>query len=74
MRTSPTTALMPEAAPWCLYLLECRHGAYYAGIPNRPEARDPRHSAGPAPDSPALGPVSPAAPFTGQLGRQKSGF
>ena len=45
MRTSPTTALMPEAAPWCLYLLECRNGAYYAGITNRLEARN-IHGAG----------------------------
>ena len=37
---------MPEAAPWCLYLLECRNGAYYAGITNRLEARYAAHLAG----------------------------
>lgn len=46
MRTSPTTVRMPEAAPWCLYLLECRNGAYYAGITNRLEARYAAHLAG----------------------------
>jgi putative endonuclease len=42
---------MPEAgAPtpdgWCLYLLECRNGAWYAGITNRLEARYAAHAAG----------------------------
>lgn len=37
---------MPEGAPWCLYLLECRNGAYYAGITNRLEARYAAHLAG----------------------------
>ena len=41
---------MPEAPPaqatWWLYLLECRNGAYYAGITNRLEARYAAHVAG----------------------------
>jgi len=37
---------MPEAASWCLYLLECRNGAYYAGITNRLDARYAAHVAG----------------------------
>lgn len=35
---------MPEG--WCLYLLECRNGTYYAGITNRLEARYAAHVAG----------------------------
>jgi len=37
---------MPEAASWCLYLLECRNGAYYAGITNRLDTRYAAHVAG----------------------------
>ncbi|MEI2796904.1 GIY-YIG nuclease family protein [Pseudoxanthomonas sp. F11] len=37
---------MPDATPWCLYLLECRNGAYYAGITNGLEARYAAHLAG----------------------------
>ncbi len=32
--------------PWCLYLLECRGGAYYAGITNDLAARFEAHCAG----------------------------
>lgn len=32
--------------PWYLYLLECRNGAYYAGITNDLEARFQAHLAG----------------------------
>jgi putative endonuclease len=32
--------------PWCLYLIECRDGSYYAGITNRLEARYEAHVAG----------------------------
>ena len=28
---------------WCLYLLECKNGAYYAGITNNLEARFSAH-------------------------------
>lgn len=35
----------PEGA-WCLYLIECRSGALYAGITNNLEARYARHCAG----------------------------
>jgi len=41
-RTAPT---MPDpttataAGTWCLYLIECRDGSYYAGITNDLEAR-----------------------------------
>ena len=31
---------------WCLYLLECRNGAFYAGITNRLDARYAAHVAG----------------------------
>ena len=31
---------------WCVYLLECRNGAYYAGITNRMEIRYAAHVAG----------------------------
>jgi putative endonuclease len=31
---------------WCVYLLECRNGAYYAGITNRLDARYAAHVAG----------------------------
>lgn len=34
------------AVPWCLYLIECRNGAYYAGISNDPDARYAAHAAG----------------------------
>lgn len=42
---------MPEpdrhaADAWWLYLIECRNGAYYAGITNRLEARYAAHVAG----------------------------
>ncbi len=37
---------MPETAPWCLYLLECRNGSYYCGITNNLEARFAAHLAG----------------------------
>lgn len=51
MKTSRTTARMPETGSaarhgWCLYLLECRNGAFYAGITNRLEARYAAHVAG----------------------------
>ena len=31
---------------WCLYLIECRNGAWYAGITNRLDARYAAHVAG----------------------------
>lgn len=31
---------------WCLYLLECNNGAYYAGITNDLEARFLTHQSG----------------------------
>lgn len=31
---------------WCLYLLECKNGAYYAGITNDLQARYAAHLAG----------------------------
>ncbi len=31
---------------WCLYLLECNNGAYYAGITNDLEARFSAHVSG----------------------------
>lgn len=35
-----------SAMQWCLYLLECRNGAYYAGITNDLEARYQAHCCG----------------------------
>jgi putative endonuclease len=35
----------PEKA-WCLYLIECRNGSYYAGITNDLEARYAAHVEG----------------------------
>lgn len=34
------------SAGWCLYLIECRNGAYYAGITNNLAARYAAHVAG----------------------------
>ena len=34
------------AAPWFVYLLECRNGSYYAGITNDLEARWRAHASG----------------------------
>lgn len=31
---------------WCLYLIECRNGSYYAGISNDPRKRYAAHVAG----------------------------
>lgn len=44
-RAGPShTAHMPSvAAPWFLYLLECRNGSYYAGITNDVNARFQAH-------------------------------
>ncbi|SFS18955.1 putative endonuclease [Dyella sp. OK004] len=32
--------------PWCLYLIECRDGSFYAGITNDLDARYEAHVAG----------------------------
>ena len=40
------TPATPAAREWCVYLLECRNGAFYAGITNRLEARYAAHAAG----------------------------
>ncbi|MCD7097876.1 GIY-YIG nuclease family protein [Stenotrophomonas sp. MMGLT7] len=38
---------MSASSPsWCLYLLECRNGSYYAGITNDLEARWRAHASG----------------------------
>lgn len=34
------------SVPWCLYLIECSNGAYYAGISNNVEARYAAHVGG----------------------------
>lgn len=39
-------AMSPEPKPWCLYLIECRNGAWYAGITNDIERRYAMHAAG----------------------------
>ena len=38
--------MSPEPKPWCLYLIECRNGAWYAGITNDIERRYAMHVAG----------------------------
>jgi len=49
--TKPAVSLQtPEnlldKAPWFLYLLECKNGAYYAGITNNLESRFSAHLSG----------------------------
>jgi len=44
---STMTASAPAiSSAWCVYLIECRNGAFYAGITNRLEARYAAHAAG----------------------------
>jgi putative endonuclease len=38
--------MVAATRPWVLYLLECRNGAYYAGITNDLDARYAAHLAG----------------------------
>jgi putative endonuclease len=43
----PTPAAAPQPAKiWCVYLIECKNGAYYAGITNRLDLRYAAHVAG----------------------------
>lgn len=44
LNARPAAAVLPEG--WCLYLIECRNGAWYAGITNRLDARYAAHVAG----------------------------
>ncbi|OOG43285.1 hypothetical protein B0E51_00210 [Rhodanobacter sp. C05] len=49
--TATPTADAPSQSPkangaWCLYLIECRNGSYYAGITNHLDARYAAHMAG----------------------------
>lgn len=44
MSDSATTGESP--AGWCLYLIECRNGAYYAGITNNLDTRYAAHVSG----------------------------
>jgi len=49
MTTVKKTAAIQITKPvksWCLYLIECRNGSYYAGITNRLDARYAAHVAG----------------------------
>jgi putative endonuclease len=39
-------AIGATTTSWCLYLIECRDGTFYAGITNRLEARYAEHVAG----------------------------
>ena len=41
-----TTEKTPATKSWCLYLLECRNGAFYAGITNDLAARFAAHCRG----------------------------
>ena len=43
--TEPT-AVSERSAGWCLYLIECCNGAYYAGITNNLAARYAAHACG----------------------------
>lgn len=36
-------AIVQAGKPWCLYLLECRNGSYYAGITNDLDGRYQAH-------------------------------
>lgn len=46
VRTIHNAAMNESPAPWFLYLIECRNGAYYAGITNDVDARYAIHVAG----------------------------
>ena len=46
MSESKTAATNEGSADWCLYLIECRNGAYYAGITNNLDARYAAHVSG----------------------------
>lgn len=39
-------SMQATSKPWCLYLIECRNGSFYAGITNDLEARYAAHVAG----------------------------
>jgi len=41
-----TDLAMPPPGQWCLYLIECVDGSWYAGITNRLERRYDAHVAG----------------------------
>lgn len=41
-----TDAQMPPPGQWCLYLIECVNGSWYAGITNRLDRRYDAHVAG----------------------------
>ena len=42
----PASETLLTKAPWFLYLLECKNGAYYAGITNNLESRYAAHASG----------------------------
>jgi putative endonuclease len=41
-----TSTPSSTAKTWCLYLIECRNGSYYAGITNRLDFRYAAHASG----------------------------
>ena len=43
---TPTGPAWPPPGQWCLYLIECANGAWYAGITNRLQHRYEAHAAG----------------------------
>ncbi len=43
---APATTARKAAKAWCLYLIECRNGHYYAGITNDLDARMQAHREG----------------------------
>ena len=45
-RKSKAAEAAPAASGWCLYLIECRNGHYYAGITNDLQRRYDAHVAG----------------------------
>ena len=44
--TQQSPAARDAGTGWCLYLIECRNGSWYAGITNRLDARYAAHAAG----------------------------
>lgn len=43
---APATTARKAAKAWCMYLIECRNGHYYAGITNDLDARMQAHREG----------------------------
>ena len=46
MAATMSNSAASPSRPWCVYLLECASGAYYAGVTNDLDARFRAHQAG----------------------------